>query len=70
MSSGRTPVVALRERMRGVRRAYAADERRPLRGYAATMATYTAATAALALAVRAAGRPLPYRPAVTEGRNP
>ena len=31
------------------------------------MATYTAATAALALAVRAAGRPLPHRPAVTGG---
>ena len=30
------------------------------------MATYTAATAALALAVRAAGRPLPHRPAVTD----
>jgi hypothetical protein len=59
-------VVALHERMRGVRRAYAADERRPLKGYAASMATYAAAAGALALAVRAAGRPLPYRPAAAD----
>ena len=30
------------------------------------MATYISATAALALAARATGRPLPHRPAVTD----
>jgi hypothetical protein len=35
-------------------------------GTRASMAAYPAATAALALAVGATGRPLPYRPAVTD----
>ncbi|HYN93900.1 MAG TPA: DUF1360 domain-containing protein [Pilimelia sp.] len=56
------PAGALRQRLRGLRQAYAPHEHRPLGGYALSMTTYTGLVAGLATAVRATGRPLPERP--------
>jgi hypothetical protein len=47
-----------------LRREYAPDEARPLGGYLAAMAAFAGATAALAVAARVTGRPLPERPSV------
>lgn len=54
--------MTVQEKVAKLRRAYAPHEHRPLGGYLAAMGVYAGATAALGLAVKAAGRTLPERP--------
>lgn len=56
----------LRRRMRRIRRAYAPHEHRPLGGYALSMSAYAAMVGGIVAAIRATGRPLPDRPAVSD----
>ena len=53
----------LKQKVARLRQAYAPHEQRPLGGYLAAMGVYATVTAALAGLVRAAGRPVPERPA-------
>ena len=56
----------MRERKRRIRDAYSPHERRPLGGYVRSMVAYAALSAGLAGVVRASGRPLPERIALTD----
>ncbi|MEJ3744608.1 DUF1360 domain-containing protein [Actinomycetes bacterium KLBMP 9797] len=56
-------MTGLRERVATLRREYAPRDARPLSGYLATLAAYAGTVAALGMAVKASGRPLPERAA-------
>lgn len=56
----------LRERVAAIGSRYAPRERRPLAGYAASMATFAGAAAGFAGLVHATGRRLPERPALAD----
>jgi hypothetical protein len=58
--------VRLRERLRALRGDYAPGDGLPLVGYVVSGSAYAAVVAALAVAVRAAGRELPERPSVMD----
>jgi hypothetical protein len=55
--------MSVRERLAGVRRAYAPHEHRPLDGYMVTMGAFGALAASLAATAKLTGRPVPDRPA-------
>jgi hypothetical protein len=56
----------VRERLTGLRRAYAPHEHRPLDGYAVAMGAFGALAASLAAAAKVSGRPVPERPATSD----
>jgi hypothetical protein len=57
---------SVRDRLTGLRRAYAPHEHRPLDGYVATMGGFAALAASLAAAAKVTGRPVPDRPATAD----
>jgi Protein of unknown function (DUF1360) len=57
---------SVRERLTGLRVAYAPHEHRPLDGYVATMGAFGALAGSLAAAARLTGRPVPERPAAAD----
>jgi hypothetical protein len=56
----------VRDRIAGLRRAYAPHEHRPLDGYVVTMGGFATLAGALAAAVKVTGRPVPDRPATAD----
>jgi Protein of unknown function (DUF1360) len=52
----------VRDRLTGLRKAYAPHEHRPLDGYAAAMSGFGVLAASMAVAAKATGRPVPERP--------
>ncbi|MFC0531681.1 DUF1360 domain-containing protein [Phytohabitans kaempferiae] len=63
MNEPAATTTGLRGRAAAIGRRYAPRENRPLTGYLASMAVFTAAAATFAGLVRATGRSLPHRPA-------
>jgi hypothetical protein len=59
-------MTSVRERLTGLRRAYAPHEHRPLDGYVATMGAFGVLAGSLAAAAKLTGRPVPERPAVAD----
>ena len=57
---------SLREQITSVGQSYAPHEHRPLGGYLAAMGGFGALTASLAVAAKAAGKPVPERPAIAD----
>jgi hypothetical protein len=57
---------SLRDRIAGLRQAYAPHEHRPLDGYLVTMGGFTALAASLAAAAKVTGSPVPERPATAD----
>ena len=57
---------SVRERFAGLRSRYAPHEHRPLDGYAAAMGGFGALAAAMAVAAKATGRPVPERPSTQD----
>src|SRR3954452_1948939 len=58
--------MSVRDRLAGVRRAYAPHEHRPLDGYAVTMGAFGVLAGSLAAAAKLTGRPVPDRPAISD----
>ena len=56
----------LRDRMAGLKRAYAPHEHRPLDGYVVAMSAFGTLAASLAAAAKVTGRPVPERPATAD----
>jgi hypothetical protein len=56
----------VRDRLAGLRRAYAPHEHRPLDGYVAAMGAFGVLAAALGAAAKVTGRPVPERPATAD----
>ena len=57
---------SVRERLAGLRRAYAPHEHRPLDGYVVAMGAFGALAGSLAAAAKVTGRPVPERPATSD----
>src|ERR671912_640704 len=57
---------SVRDRLAGLRRAYAPHEHRPLDGYAAAMGGFGVLAASLAAAAKVTGRPVPDRPSTQD----
>ncbi len=56
----------VRDRLTGLRKAYAPHEHRPLDGYAAAMSGFGVLAASMAVAAKVTGRPVPERPATQD----
>jgi hypothetical protein len=56
----------VRDKLTGLRRAYAPHEQRPLDGYLAAMTAFGALAASMAGAARITGRPVPERPSTQD----
>lgn len=56
----------VRDRLTGLRKAYAPHEHRPLDGYAAAMSGFGVLAASMAVAAKVTGRPVPDRPATQD----
>jgi hypothetical protein len=59
-------LTSVRDRFAGLRSRYAPHEHRPLDGYAAAMSGFGALAAAMAVAAKATGRPVPERPSTQD----
>ena len=59
-------MTSVRDRLTGLRRAYAPHEHRPLDGYVAAMGAFGVLAGSLAAAAKVTGRPVPERPAVAD----
>jgi uncharacterized protein DUF1360 len=56
----------VRDRLAGLRRAYAPHEHRPLDGYVVAMGAFGVLAAAMGAAAKLSGRPVPERPATSD----